>query len=80
MSNFRDGIRYEVALEILGQRLQPLLVAIEEERKKANPSVAFIEYCETRIGAIGDLQEDLLPSEKEIIDLILDPNSEFKVN
>ena len=72
MIELEKGIRYEVALEILGQSLQPFLNAIEDERKKASPSEALIRYCQNRIHAVTELQDDLRATDADTIDLILD--------
>lgn len=79
MTELEKGIRYEVALEVLGQSLQPFLNAIEDERKKAKPSEVFIRYCDMRVSAITELQEDLDPADTETIDRILDLNAELQV-
>jgi hypothetical protein len=55
------GINYEVALEILGQSRQPFMQAIHEERQKPEPEQVFIRYCEGRLRAIDELQDDLRP-------------------
>lgn len=69
-SKLMDGVRYEVALEVLGQSMQPLLNAIEDEEEKPNPSEAFIRYCNMRIAAITELQYNLDPSDKDTIERI----------
>lgn len=79
MTELEKGIRYEVALEVLGQGRQPFLNAIVEERKKASPSEAFIQYCKMRLNAITELQENLRARDTETIDRILDPNAELQV-
>lgn len=66
-----ESINYEVAKEILGQSLQPFMTAITEEKKKENPSLAFIAYCEARIDAIDDLQDDLRLVDTDTINRIL---------
>jgi hypothetical protein len=40
-----DSIHYEVALEVLGQKKQPFIRAIAEEKEKPNPSAELIAYC-----------------------------------
>jgi DNA topoisomerase VI subunit B len=69
------SVDYEVALEIIGQRLQPYIRAIEQEKNKEKPSDLLIHYCKTRIKAIDDLQDDLTPDDTEIIKQILDKDS-----
>ena len=68
-----ESIDYEVALENLGQRLQPFIMALQHEREKAQPSAALIAYCEAQMAAISDLQEDLRVSDHETIARILNP-------
>jgi hypothetical protein len=70
-----ESIDYEVALEILGQSLQPFIMAIQHERAKAHPSEALIAYCEAQKAALRDLQEDLRVDDRETIELILNPNA-----
>jgi hypothetical protein len=70
-----DAIKYEVALEVLGQSLQPFARAIEVERSKAQPSAEFIRYCEMRMKAIDELQDELKPEDRATIDAILDPKN-----
>jgi len=67
-----EAIKYEVALEVLGQSLQPLARAIASERLKPLPSAAFIRYCEMRMRAIDELQDELQPDDLATIDAILD--------
>jgi len=66
-----DSISYEVALEILGQSRQPFMQAIYEERKKSVPSQAYIRYCEMRLAAIDELQDELQPDDISTIERIL---------
>jgi len=66
-----DSISYEVALEVLGQSRQPFMRAIREERQKPVPSQAYIRYCEMRLAAISELQDELRPSDISTIDHIL---------
>lgn len=75
-----SSISYEVALEVLGQRRQPFMQAIHDERKKKVPSEAFIRYCESRLAALDELQDDLLPGDMDTIERILDKSDiAFKV-
>ena len=48
-----ESIDYEVALENLGQRLQPFIMALQHEREKAQPSAALIAYCEAQMAAMN---------------------------
>lgn len=57
-----DSIKYEVALEILGQERAPLTEAIREEKGKAAPSAALIRFYETRLRALDELQDTLRTS------------------
>lgn len=66
-----DSISYEVALEVLGQGRQPFMQAIYEEKKKTEPSQVFIRYCESRLAALDELQDDLQPSDLTTIERIL---------
>ena len=68
-----ESIDYEVALENLGQRLQPFIMALQHEREKAQPSAALIAYCEAQMAAISNLQEDLRVNDHETIARILNP-------
>ena len=65
------SINYEVALELLGQSLQPFMQAIYEEKQKPTPSQAFIRYCEDRMAALSELQSELHPSDLDTIKRIL---------
>jgi len=71
------GINYEVALEALGQGRQPLMVAIGEEKAKATPSAAFIKFCEMRLAAIDELQDELRPDDISTIAKILQKDAPF---
>ncbi len=68
------GIKYEVALEVLGNSIQPFIRAREEESAKEKPNEAFIQYCSDRIKAIRVLRHNLRVTDEEIISRILDPN------
>lgn len=72
-----ESINFEVALEALGQSRQPFMLAILEEKKKNAPSECFIRYCEARLSAIDDLQDDLELADKETIDRILAKDATF---
>lgn len=73
-----DSINYEVALEFLGQSRQPLMQDINDERAKSAPCEAYIRYCEARLRAIDDLQDDLMPEDKETITKILNNQLTFR--
>ncbi len=70
-----DSIKYEVALEVLGQDLQPLMEAIRIEKEKAKPSTAAITYFEMRMRAIDELQQELRPTDLDTINQIHDKNN-----
>lgn len=70
-----DSIKYEVALEVLGQDLQPFMEAIREEKEKDAPSAAAIAYFEMRIKAIDELQQALRLVDIDTIEQILDYNN-----
>lgn len=74
-----DSIAFEVALEALGQSLQPFMQAIALERAKPTPSAAFIRYCEARLAAIDALQEDLHPTDMDTVRRILGRDPLFTV-
>lgn len=67
-----DSIKYEVALEILGQARQPFMNAIHEEKAKATPCAALIRFYEARLRALDELQDALSPSDMNAIEQILD--------
>jgi hypothetical protein len=70
-----DSIKYEVALELLGQSRQPFMAAIRMEKERQTPSQALITYCEARLLAIDELQDDLEPSDMATIEQILDKDN-----
>ena len=73
-----ESINYEVALEVLGQSRQPLMHELDDERERPEPSEAYIRYCAMRLKAIDDLQDGLMPSDKEIINKILENKLAFR--
>jgi hypothetical protein len=66
-------MRYEVALELLGQLMQPYVQVSHNERQKDKPNQTVIDYCWDRIRALSLLQDNLHPFDDETIDKILDP-------
>jgi hypothetical protein len=70
-----NSIHYEVALEVLGQSRQPLMQAIRKEKEKTSPSLAFIRYCEMRLDAIDELQDELQPEDITTIEQIFAKDS-----
>ena len=72
-----DSIGYEVALEVLGQKRQPYMNALHEERLKSVPSQSFIRYCEACLKAIDELQDALMPNDKTTIERILNQHQAF---
>ncbi|MCL2658433.1 MAG: antitoxin [Betaproteobacteria bacterium] len=79
MSDLKTGIQYEVALDVLGESKQPIMSAIVDERRKAAPSQAFIRYCEMRLDALDELQDNLEPTDTDTVQRILDVNAAFMV-
>ena len=67
-----DSIKYEVALEKLGQSRQPWMAEIRLERAKATPSHAYLDYCTAQLAALDQLQSDLEPTDREVVTKILD--------
>ena len=67
-----DSIKYEVALEILGQERAPLMEAIRQEKAKTAPCVALIQFYEMRMSALAELQDALRTSDLDAIEQILD--------
>lgn len=72
---FQEDIRYEVALEILGQTKAPYVNAIFEEMRKENPNQRYLDFLEEKKWAIDRLLDDLSPDDKYLIGKILDPNN-----
>jgi hypothetical protein len=66
------GINYEVALEFLGQSMQPFIRAIADERAKPTPSAALVAYCEARKTALSRMQNHLRLDDQATITAILD--------
>lgn len=66
------AIKFEVALEILGQERQPFMAAIRAERTKPAPSQAMIRYCEMRLAALDELQGSLRTDDAGTVSQILD--------
>lgn len=69
-----DSIHYETALEILGQSKQPFMTAIINEKTKSAPSKEFIKFCEMRLAALSELQDELRHNDIDTIAKILDKN------
>jgi hypothetical protein len=70
-----ESIQYEVALEVLGQDLQPLMHAITVEKEKESPSIVCLNYLNARLSALKELQSDLMATDKDTIESILDKNN-----
>ena len=70
-----DSMKYEVALEILGQERQPFMETIRLEKAKAEPSAAFVRYCEMRLSALDELQDSLRSTDRDTVEQILDPEN-----
>jgi hypothetical protein len=72
------SVDYEVALEVLGQYMQPFVQAEYDEEQKEHPNKAFLDYCRARIRALGELQDELDTDDTELIEKIIAPeNSKF---
>ncbi len=69
------SINYEVALEVLGQQMQPFIRAMNAEKDKPQPSAPLIAYCEARQMALFDLQLNLSVGDTDTINLILDKDN-----
>jgi len=69
-----DSIKYEVALEILGQNMQKYINTIADERSKEIFSQQLIDYCEACLTAIHILQDDLRVEDVTTVNMILNPN------
>lgn len=67
-----DSIRYEVALEILGQERQPFMQALREEGAQETPCHALIQFFEARLRALDDLQAALRPTDLGAIEKVLE--------
>lgn len=67
-----DSIKFEVAIEILGQELQPFVSALAVERQKAAPSAALVGYYQARIDALREFQDVLDVADLDAINSILD--------
>ena len=65
------GVSYEVALEVLGQKRQPIMHAMYGERAKPNPSAAYVGFCKNLLSAIDNLQMNLQPADAELINTIM---------
>ena len=65
------GLRYEVAIEKLGEALQPIFAAINAEKAKPEPSPSAVAYYEAKIDLISDLQDALRPEETDLVQRIL---------
>ena len=68
-------IRFEVALEILGQSKAPFVNEIHRERKKENPNPLKIRFLQERKSAIDNLMDDLMPDDLELIAEIFGENT-----
>lgn len=70
-----NSIKYEVALEILGQERAPLMRAIRLENAKAAPCMALTQFFQARLHALDELQNELRPSDLDAIEMVLDKNN-----
>ena len=60
-------IRFEVALEILGQSKSPFVNEIWREEQKDKPNELKIRFLQERERAIDNLMDDLMPDDLELI-------------
>ncbi|MDR1051687.1 MAG: antitoxin [Deltaproteobacteria bacterium] len=74
-----ESIQFEVALEKLGQSKQLFIQEIGKEKEKPVPSLAYIQYCESRKSIIDDLQDTLDPNDRDTILKILEDSPAFVV-
>ena len=70
-----EAIKFEVALEILGQELQPFMAALRIEREQASPSAPMIRYYEQRLAALDELQGALRTTDARAINQIVDSSN-----
>lgn len=68
------GIKYEVALEVLGDSMRPFVQARAAERAKEKPNQAYIEYCTSIIQAIDMFRDELSPDDADMIARIFNPD------
>lgn len=66
------SIAYEVAIELLGQRRQPLMAAVDHENAQTAPSAALVRYYRARLAALDALQDELQPNDQAAIERIVD--------
>ncbi len=71
------GVMYEVALDKLGQSLQPIYALINAEKDKPNPSPSALAYYDAKIDLIRDFQDNLRPTETELVQSILNDDFVF---
>jgi hypothetical protein len=74
-----ESIQFEVALEKLGQSQQLFIQEIAREKSKPVPSMPYINYCNSRISSIEDLQDTLDPTDRDTILKILEDSPAFVV-
>ena len=71
------GVMYEVALDKLGQSLQPIYALINAEKDKPNPSPSALAYYDAKIDLIRDFQNNLRPTETDLVQSILNDDFVF---
>lgn len=71
------GVMYEVALDKLGQSLQPIYGLINAEKDKPNPSPSALAYYDAKIDLIRDFQDNLRPTETDLVQSILNDDFVF---
>ncbi|PPB84020.1 hypothetical protein B0O95_105204 [Mycetohabitans endofungorum] len=67
----RTGVRYEVALDVLGAIIAHHSEAIAVERDKPVPDEAVIERTLQKINALDALRDELDPREPETIERVI---------
>ena len=70
-------VMYEVALDKLGQSLQPIYALINAEKDKPNPSPSALAYYDAKIDLIRDFQDNLRPTETDLVQSILNDDFVF---
>jgi hypothetical protein len=60
-----------VAIKKIGERQQPFIMAIEHEKEKAQPDLAFIEINQHKLDELFELRSSLRIEDAEKIQSIL---------
>lgn len=75
--NINPGLDFEVAIEILGQSKNPLVMAIHNERSKEQPNEKLLAFLKQKKAAIDNLMDNLYPEDTELIRMILDKENQI---